>query len=61
MFGISRKEIEKRISDKIISELRDKGSVHLENVGTLFWTSGDEKIRFQQDPHLRGKLEQRSL
>ena len=60
MFGISKREIEKRISDKIIEELRAKGVVSLRGIGTLVHTAGDNQIRFQQDPKLLGRLNMRT-
>ena len=57
MFGISKREIEQRIADKIIEELKSTGHVHLNHIGTLRWTAGDQKIRFEQDPELLKELQ----
>ena len=35
MFGISKHEILKRIRDKLVTDLVEKGEVHIDGVGTL--------------------------
>ena len=59
MFGISKKEIAEKIANKIITDLREKGSIDLPKIGKLVWTAGTEEVRFQQDPHLIDELEER--
>ena len=59
MFGISRREINNRIAEKIIKELREKGYIHLPNIGSLRWTTGSDKIRFEQDSGLLEELQEK--
>ena len=57
MFGISKREIANKIAEKIVSELKSKGFVTLAHVGTLRWTAGTDKVRFEQDPGLIKELD----
>ena len=57
MFGISKKEIEAKIADKIIEALKDKGYIYLAHIGTLRWTAGSDQVRFEQDPELLKELQ----
>ena len=48
MFGISRREIEKRLKDKLIEELAESGHVGISGVGMLEYANG--KIEFVASP-----------
>ena len=59
MFGISRREIAQKIADRIINDLKTKGFIHLEHIGTLRWTAGTDKVRFEPDPGLLEELKEK--
>lgn len=59
MFGISKREIANKIAAKIVKELKTKGFIQLEHIGTLRWTAGADKVRFEQDPGLLEELKEK--
>ena len=56
MFGLSKREIEARIADKIVEELKEDGIVRLRHVGVLLTNDKDKKVEFTADPQLLKEL-----
>lgn len=59
MFGFSKREIANKIAETIIKDLKEKGSIRLEHIGTLRYTAGDDNVRFEQDPGLIDELKEK--
>lgn len=55
MFGISRKEIEVKIKNKLMDELAQKGEVEINGVGELTVTS-DGNVQFVASPTFINEL-----
>ena len=59
MFGISRREIEQKIAEKVVKHLKSKGHISIPHVGTLIWTSGTDTVRFEQAEGLINELKEK--
>lgn len=57
MFGFSKREIANKIAEKVIKDLQEKGFISIEHIGTLRWTAGTDKVKFEQDSNLIEELQ----